>query len=31
MDARKAFFCRIENAGRINKWMKIDVKLYMVE
>lgn len=31
MDAGKAFFCRIENARRINKWLKIDVKIYMVE
>lgn len=31
MDAGKAFFCRVENTRRINKWLKIDVKIYMVE
>lgn len=31
MDAGKAFFCRVKNTRRINKWLKIDVKIYMVE
>lgn len=31
MDAGKAFFCRITSAQRVNKWLKIDAKIYMVE
>jgi hypothetical protein len=31
MDAGKAFFCRIEKVFRKGKWLKIDVKIYMVE
>jgi hypothetical protein len=31
MDAGKAFFCSIQSAKKINKWMKIDAKIYMEE
>lgn len=31
MDAGKAFFCRIEKVERINKWIKINAKIIMVE
>jgi len=31
MDAGKAFFCRIESAKRINNWLKVKAKIFMVE
>ncbi len=31
MDAGKAFFCRVNNAERKNKWLKVEAKIYMVE
>jgi hypothetical protein len=31
MDAGKAFFCRIESTKRKGNWVKIDVKIFMVE
>lgn len=31
MDAGKAFFCRIAETKRKNKWLKIDAKIFMVE
>lgn len=31
MDAGKAFFCRISEVKRKNKWLKIDAKIFMVE
>ena len=30
MDAGKAFFCRIVSTNRKHKWVKIDVKIFMV-
>ena len=31
MDAGKAFFCRIAKTKKINNWLKIDAKIFMVE
>lgn len=31
MDAGKAFFCRIERTRKINEWIKINAKIFMVE
>jgi hypothetical protein len=31
MDAGKAFFCRIESTKRKGNWVKINVKIFMVE
>ena len=31
MDAGKAFFCRTQFVKRLNNWIKIDAKIYMVE
>jgi len=31
MDAGKAFFCRVESAKRINDWLKVKAKIFMVE
>jgi len=31
MDAGKAFFCRIESTKRLNEWLKVKAKIYMVE
>lgn len=31
MDAGKAFFCRIESSKRLNEWLKVKAKIYMVE
>jgi hypothetical protein len=31
MDAGKAFFCRVQHAKRKGEWLKVDVRIYMVE
>jgi len=31
MDAGKAFFCRVVYTKRINDWLKVKVKIFMVE
>ena len=31
MDAGKAFFCRVETVKRINEWLKVKAKIFMVE
>ena len=31
MDAGKAFFCRIESTKRKGNWVKVNVKIFMVE
>ncbi len=31
MDAGKAFFCRIEKTRKLNNWVKINAKIFMVE